>query len=172
MTANSFEDRALNYVTANRFYVEMGGTLAAAFTECSGLSAKIKREVHLEGGVNDQQRIILGAAEYTDVVLKRGITNDLTFWDWINKTLLPGPKQRRNLSILLFNAAGETMQSWMLIGAIPVGWKAPPLQATANQAAIEELTLAYEGLRIEAKSGGGATVLENGRDKTGYFSNR
>lgn len=32
-----------------------------------------------------------------------------------------------------------------VIGAVPIGWKAPSLQADDNAAAIEELTLAYEG---------------------------
>jgi phage tail-like protein len=81
--------------------------------------------------------------------------------------------QRRNVNILLFNQAGETMQCWTLIGAVPVGWKAPALQANANSAAIEELTLAYEGLKVQKSAaeskGGGATYLKSGRDPKGYF---
>jgi len=64
----------LNYVTVNRFYVEIGGTIAASFTECSGLGVQIKKDVYNEGGVNDQQRIFLGQPEFADVTLKRGVT--------------------------------------------------------------------------------------------------
>lgn len=77
----------LNYVTANRFYVEIDSQISACFSECSGLGINIKRETYNEGGVNDQQRIILGQAEFTEVTLKRGITNDLTFLNWIEKVL-------------------------------------------------------------------------------------
>jgi phage tail-like protein len=162
----------LNYVTANRFYVEIESTITACFNECSGVGFKLKRESLLEGGVNDQQRIIVGQPEFSDVTLKRGITNDLTFWVWISKILEQSKYQRRNVNILLFNQAGETMQCWTLIGAIPTGWKAPSLQANANSVAIEELTLAYEGLKIDQSGGGGAFYQTSGRDPSGHFSGK
>lgn len=141
----------LNYVTANHFYLEIDSQISACFSECSGLGINIKREIHQEGGVNDQQRIILGQAEFTDVTLKRGITDDLTFLNWIEKILRDSQKIRLNVTLLLFNQAGETMQSWTLIGSVPVSWKVSPFQADSNNVAIEELTLAYEGLTIYKK---------------------
>ncbi len=159
-----------NYVTANRFYVEMESTIAASFSECSGLGVQIKKETYQEGGVNDQQRIVLGKPEFSDITLKRGLTDSMVFWTWIEAILAGKTQQRRNVNILLFNQAGETMQCWTLIGAVPIGWKAPSLQADSSAVAIEELTLAYEGLRISASKGGGAQELSQGREsKTGYF---
>ena len=169
MSDNNFEQHTLNYVTANRFYVELESNIQAAFSECSGLQAKVKKEVIYEGGVNDQQRILIGATEYTDVTLKRGITDNLAFCEWMTKTIQPGPKVRRNINILLFNQAGETVQCWTLLGAMPIAWKAPSLQANGNSVALEELILAYEGLKISNSGGGGATILKE-RDKTGTFS--
>jgi phage tail-like protein len=161
----------LNYVTANRFYVEIEKNIAASFHECSGLAAKVKREALFEGGVNDQQRILLGQTEFSDVTLKRGLTDDIYFWNWVSESMDNSKKRRRNVNILLFSQGGEIMQCWSLIGAIPVGWKAPSLQASANAVAIEELTLAYEGLKVtKSQSGGGANHLNPGRDKSGYFS--
>ncbi|MEP0934962.1 phage tail protein [Leptolyngbya sp. NM2-A1] len=147
----------------------MESQITASFSECSGLGVTVKRDVQREGGVNDQQRILLGQAEFTDVTLKRGITDSLTFWSWMDQTLSSTKKERRNVNILLFNQAGETMQCWTLIGAVPIGWKAPALQANADSTAIEELTLAYEGLKIIRSNGGGATIHTTGRDSTGYF---
>lgn len=163
------DSRETNYVTANRFYVEIQSQLTASFSECSGLGVKVKADPYLEGGVNDQQRILLGQPQFSEVTLKRGVTDDLEFWNWINQILSPGPKQRRNVNILVFNQAGETMQCWTLIGAVPVGWKAPSLQASGSNAAIEELTLAYEGLKVTPRGGGGgATPL--GQRSQGSFS--
>jgi phage tail-like protein len=168
----------LNYVTANRFYVEMErNRLTASFTECSGLGVQVDKETYFEGGVNEQQRIFLKQAKFSDVTLKRGITHDPIFWDWLNQILNPASQiERRNVNILVFNQSGETMQCWTLIGAVPVGWKAPSLQANSNTAAIEELTLAYEGLQVIQPSGGkalqsGGEVLRvNRREKAGgYF---
>ncbi len=169
MSTNGVITHEFNYVTSNRFYVEMESQITASFSECSGLGVTIKRDAQREGGVNDQQRILLGQAEFTDVTLKRGITDDLTFWTWLSQTLGTSKKERRNINILLFNQAGETMQAWTLIGAIPVGWKAPALQANADSVAIEEMTIAYEGLKITRSNGGGAAIHTAGRDVSGYF---
>ena len=166
----------LNYVTSNRFYIEIESTITACFSECSGLGMQIKKETFMEGGVNDQQRIILGQTEFTDVTLKRGITSDLLFWTWISKILTPRnsgtatSNHRRNVNILTFNQAGETMQCWTLIGAVPLAWKAPSLAANSSSVAIEELTLAYEGLKVVANSGGGGATMLTGRGPSGYFS--
>jgi phage tail-like protein len=158
----------LNFVTTNRFYVEIAGEIAASFTECGGLGVQIKKNVFHEGGVNDQQRIYLGQADFTDVTLKRGLTNHPGFWDWLNKVFdekKPTNEQkeeltvRKNVNILLFDRSGETMMSWTLIGAIPVGWKTPAFQADGNAVAIEELTIAYEGLKVGKDKGGGVPVI-------------
>lgn len=173
----------LNFVTTNRFYVEIGTEIAASFTECSGLGIQIKKNVFHEGGVNNQQRIYLGQTDFTDVTLKRGITNHQGFWDWLNQLFdetkptkdnkdkptkddKDKPRGRKNVNILLFDRSGETMMSWTLIGAIPVGWKTPALQADGNAVAIEELTIAYEGLTMGQQGGGGNYVT---RDKFGFF---
>ena len=161
----------LNYVTNNHFYVEIAGTIAASFTECSGLSVQIKKNVYYEGGVNDQQRIYLGHAEFADVTLKRGLTNDPGFWQWASEIFQLKNKSdqenlRRNVNILVFNQAGEIMKSWTLIGAIPIAWKVPALQADGNAVAIEELTLAFEGLNVGESKGGGSIS----RRKDGYFN--
>ncbi|MDJ0727741.1 MAG: phage tail protein [Prochloraceae cyanobacterium] len=167
MSRNGIVTGELNYVLANRFYVEIGSDIKASFTECSGIGAQIDKEVYQEGGVNNQQRVFLKQAKFNDVTLKRGITNDLTFWEWMSGVLDNIPKKRLNVNILLFNQAGETMQSWTLIGAIPVGWKAPAFQANSNTAAIEELTLAYEGLKM--KKSNSNRIQGQERDVTGFF---
>ncbi len=158
-----------SYITVNRFYIEIESQVRASFTECSGLGVNIKKETYLEGGVNDQQRIVLGHAEFTDVTLKRGMTDDLAFWGWITFALTGTRSSRRNVNILLFNQAGETMMCWTLIGAIPISWKAPGFQADGNSVAIEEVTLAYEGLQVKTAQGSGGATVDLGRDGLGFF---
>jgi len=145
---NPYTQHRANYILTNRFYVEIGSEIKASFSECSGFGVNMKKETLLEGGVNDQQHILVGHAEFDDVTLKRGMTNDLTFWNWLSETLSSYPKTRYNLNILMFNQAGETQLQWSLLEAIPVSWKAPALQADSSSVAIEELTLAYEGIEL------------------------
>jgi phage tail-like protein len=162
------EPYQFNYVTTNRFYVQMGSSIKASFSECSGLGVTIEHQTFQEGGVNNQQRFFVGKSTFSDVTLKRGVTDDLTFWTWINQVLSGVSKQRKFIDILVFNQAGETMQTWTLSGALPVAWKAPSLQADGTSVAIEELTLAYEGLTIKSNSAG-KTIRGQGRDNLGYF---
>jgi phage tail-like protein len=155
-----------NYVTTNRFYVEIGRLSVAAFSECSGVSVNIEKEVYLEGGVNDQQRISLGQTKFSDITLRKGMTNDETFAKWLSE-IFEGKNKRRNVNVVAFNQAGETMKSWELIGAIPVGWKLPDLAADGNMVAIEELTLAFEGLKMRSRGFGGGDVT---RGSDGFFA--
>jgi phage tail-like protein len=164
------DDFGLKYVTANRFYVGIESSISASFTECQGLGVKVKYESYYEGGVNDQQRILLGQPEFSEVTLKRGVTDDLVFWKWASQVMKTDSKkaiQRRNVNILVFNQAGETMQCWTLIGAVPVGWRAPQLAADSSNVGIEELTLIYEGIKV-AKSGTASATSLSGR-QNGYF---
>jgi phage tail-like protein len=170
MPSKSTQDYGLNYVTANRFYVGIESSISASFTDCQGLGIKIKYETYYEGGVNDQQRILLGHPEFSEVVLKRGLTDDMVFWQWASQVMKNNSKkriERRNVNIMVFNQAGETMQCWTLIGAVPVGWKAPELAASSSNVAIEELTLIYEGIKV-AKSGSASATSLQGRNN-GYF---
>ena len=168
MAKGGTKEHQNNYVTANRFYVEIEGTITAAFSECSSFGVKIPTEIIHEGGANDHQRVLLGQPEYSDVTLKRGLTDDFVFWDWIT-SVIAKPHQRRNINVVLFNQAGTIMQSWTLIGAVPVGWAAPALQASADVVAIEELTLAYEGLEFSRLSGSGGVAELSARGDDGYY---
>ncbi|MEM6253176.1 MAG: phage tail protein [Cyanobacteria bacterium P01_D01_bin.156] len=176
--SRSTTSNAADYITTNRFYVEIESKITACFTECSGLGVTINRETVAEGGLNDQQRILLGTPEFKDVTLKRGISGNQVFWDWISALFQPRTsgtslnQYRRNINILVFNQAGHTQQCWTLIGAVPVGWQAPSLQADGSAVAIEELTLAYEGLNVTFGSGGGGATMLTSRSDTGYFASK
>jgi phage tail-like protein len=166
----------LNYVTTNRFYVEMESTVSAAFAECSGLDVQIEKDVYQEGGVNHQQRIFLKHVKFGDITLKRGITDDAVFWNWIYQSITAGASRRRNINILVFNQAGETIQVWSLIGVVPVAWKTPSLKADSNAVALEELVLAYEGLKVKHKNqkqalqSGGVKDENVKRESDGFFT--
>lgn len=166
MPETTFSSHVKNYITTNRFYIEIGSSIVACFSECSGLGVQIKKDIYFEGGVNDQQRITLSHAEFTDVTLKRGITDDPTFSQWLGE-VFEQKNKRRNVNILVFNQAGELMRSWTLIGSVPIAWKTSTLQADGNSVAIEELTLAIEGLKIGKSSAGGELAS---RDTSGFFA--
>ncbi len=165
VTATDIDD----YITTNRFYIEMESEVTASFSESSGFGVNLKKETYLEGGVNEQQRVVIGHAEFDDITFKKGMSNSAIFWSWINNTLTATPKKRRNVNILLFNQAGDIIQCWTLIGAIPISWKCPSFQATGTDVAIEELTLSYEGIKVTYGEGQGGASIVTRNGNSGYF---
>ena len=59
--------------------------------------------------------------KFSNIVLKRGITGDLTLWHWI-KTVLDGQVQRTNGTIMLLDESRQTVMrvelpSWLAVQA-------------------------------------------------------
>lgn len=132
-----------------KFWVEIENIVVAEFKECSGLRAEREVEQHKEGGVNDYVHILPGRIKYSNISLKYGVTdadNSTKLWQWFQKGLYDGKVERINLSILLRNVAGEVVRRWNLVNAFPVKWEGPQLNTESNQAAIETIEFAHEGL--------------------------
>jgi phage tail-like protein len=129
-----------------RYLIEMGNEVVAYFQDCSGLSVEIEVQEYAEGGNNEFVHKLPGRAKYTNITLKRGLTTDTQFMSWRPK--FEGGKitvARKNLSIIMFDHAGETMKTWNITDAYPVKWTGPDLRATSMEVAIETLELAHRG---------------------------
>jgi phage tail-like protein len=129
-----------------RFVVEMDNILVAYFQECSGLSFEVETQEIVEGGNNEFVRKIPGKAKYSNITLKRGLTDSSQFLDW-RPTFSNGKItiQRKMLSIKIFTHGGETIKQWDVTGAFPIKWTGPDLKATGMEVAIESLELVHEG---------------------------
>ncbi len=61
--------------------------------------------------------------------------------------IVQGRNDRRPVTIQQLDAAGgRIVNSWRLEAAWPCRWSGPAFNAVANEVAIEELELAYDGL--------------------------
>lgn len=127
------------------FLVEIDGITRAAFHECSGLDSTIDVIEHREGGENTTPRKLPGLTKFSNLVLKRGITDDLQLYDWHRKAI-DGDIQRKNGSIVLLDRSGNEVTRWNFVRAWPAKWTGPSLSAEGNDVAIEQLDLAHEGL--------------------------
>lgn len=129
-----------------RFLVEIGNEVVANFQDCSGLTVEYEVQEVIEGGNNEFVLKLPGRRKFTNITLKRGVTANAQFLTWRPK--IEGGKikvEKKNLSILLFNQAGETVKTWNVVQAYPVKWTGPDLKATSMEVAIESLELAHEG---------------------------
>jgi phage tail-like protein len=132
------------YLNCN-FLVEIDGITQAWFRECSGLDSSTDPVEYREGGENSSVRKLPGRTKYSDIVLKRGITESDELWKW-RKSVVDGKAERKNGSIVLLNDAGEEKLRWNFVSAWPSKWEGPSFNATANEVAVEGLTIAHEGV--------------------------
>jgi len=130
---------------AFRFLIEIDGITRAGFRECSGLDSSQDPVEYREGNESLTARKLPGLNKYSNISLKRGITDDKQLWEW-RKKAIDGKIERKNGSIVLQDDAGEEKVRWNFIAAWPTKWTGPTFNATANDVAIETLDLAHEGV--------------------------
>ena len=129
---------------------EIDGIPGTGFSEVSGIEADVVVVDYRPG--NDKApgpRKLPGDAHFTNIVLKRGMTSDLSLWEWMQKTL-DGKIERKNGSIVLLNDAGEEVLRFNFRDAWPVKWTGPTFNGAASDVAIETLEIAHEGLTVVA----------------------
>jgi phage tail-like protein len=131
------------------FRVEIDGITRAGFRDCSGLEATQDAATYREGTDRGlTMRKLPGLVTYGDVSLSRGITSDSELWEW-RSTVMGGTADRRNLSIVLMNDKGEDVIRWNFRNCWPTSWSGPSLDASSDELAIEQLTLAHEGFEVD-----------------------
>jgi phage tail-like protein len=141
MAVGERRDPFLSY----NFAVEIEGLVVGGFSEVSGLQAEIEVQEYREGGVNEYTLKRGGPVKYPSLVLKQGITDQRSLWNWYRKAI-SGSIERKNVSILLLDSAGEEKLRWNFEKAYPIKWVGPDLRSSANEVAVESIELAHNGL--------------------------
>ena len=126
------------------FHVEIDGISRAAFHEVSGYDSTIDVVEHREGG-GTTPRKLPGMTKHSNIVLKRGITDDLELYRW-HRAAIEGDVQRRNGSIVRLDRRGQEVARWNFVNAWPTIWVGANLTAEGYDVAIETLELAHEGV--------------------------
>ena len=130
-----------------RFYVMIEGIAQAIFTEVNGLQVETEVMEYAEGGNNRFIHRLPGRTKISNLTLKHGMTRSNDLFKWYMKSI-QGEVDQRNLSVIMYNTAGEELMRWDFIKAYPVKWVGPQLSASGNTAAIETLELAHAGLSL------------------------
>jgi phage tail-like protein len=130
------------------FRVQIDGIATASFSSVSGLSALIAVVDSRSGatlGNTDQK--VPGLATFPNIILTRGMIQDLSLWNWIHSNLT-GTLDRRNIAITMLDQADNPVWSWKLSGAFPCRWSGPILAAESSEVATETLEICYEDLQV------------------------
>lgn len=140
-------------IGALRWYLEIDGITEGIFKEVGGLDSETEVIEHRVTGKGGNLIInkIPGALKWSNLTLKRGITDDRRLHDWRNK-IEEGQIEanRKNGTITLYAPDGTAVAKYSFKKAWPCKFKGPALDSSKNELAIEELELAHEGLeRLE-----------------------
>ena len=125
------------------YLVEIDGIITAGFHECSGLESTIDIVEHREGGTTTPRKIP-GLVKYTNITLKKGLTDDAALYAW-HRAAASGNIQRKNGSVIVMHQGTEAVR-WNFFLAWPAKWTGPSFAAETSEIAIETFELAHEGI--------------------------
>lgn len=134
------------------FKVKLGSVGEISFKEVSGLDAEAQIIEYRSGDSKQFSTIKMpGIKKYSNVSLKKGVfAKDNKLFDWFNKITL-NTIQREEVTISLLDEKGNPTMVWTLTNAWPTKVTGVSLKSDGNEAAIESLDLAHEGLTITNK---------------------
>ncbi len=136
---------------AYNFKIEVDGQTIAQFKEVSGLSTEIKVISHEEVTKDGKpiMKKIPGNRTFGDITLKRGKTEDQSWWEWIEKVHSGDiTEARKNGSIVVYDYALGERARYNFINAWPSKVNIGTLKAGGAEVIVEECTLVHEGLEF------------------------
>ena len=130
------------------FEVDWGGT-QVAFSEVTGLNTEVQVIEYRDGANKEYSMLKMpGLVKHGNITLKRGVfAKDNEYFDWV-KTVKLNKVERRDITIKLLDEDHNPVMTWTVANAWPTKITSPDLKASGNEAAIETLELAHEGVKI------------------------
>ena len=131
------------------FQVDWGGT-KISFTEVTGLVIEREKIEYRHSDSKDFNKISMpGMVKLSNITLKRGkFEGDFDYNTWSDQIANERVENRRDVTIRLLNEKHQTVAAWTATRCFPVKITAPDLKSDANEAAIESIEIAHEGLKL------------------------
>lgn len=130
------------------FRLEIDGIEQAGFNECTFGDTSVEVVEYREGTDPTHPRKLSGQTKYGDVTLKWGLTDNTDIYDWFIKVVEKGALgNRKNISIVLIDEAGDDKARWDLQECWPKKYDPTDFNAKGNDVAIETLEICTESYR-------------------------
>lgn len=128
-----------------------GTAVKGSFSEASGLEAEVPAIEYRNGSEPNTMRKVAGVVKFGNIVLKRGLIGDLTFWNWVNEGI-NGNVHRTEGSVLLLDENHQEVMRWNFKRAWPCKCTGPSFNAKNNEIAMETLEICHEGLTMDGQA--------------------
>lgn len=134
------------------FGLEFDGVMIKQISEVSGL--KFDQDViELKQNTHDGKYVIKklpGRPKAGEVTLTRGLTDDRSFSDWIQKSHFGKMADaRKGGAIIVFDFEGQAIKRYKLANAWPKTLELGALKAGDTNVLTEKLTVTYEQIEVE-----------------------
>ena len=129
------------------FYIELDSITEGFFKEVSGGDIEMEVIEHRGSGKTGEQVMykIPGNAKYSNIVLRRGVTDDTKLHDWFQKVLDKGAgNNRKNGSLTGYDKAQQEVYKINFVNAWPCKAKGMVVDASKNEYTLEEFELCVE----------------------------
>ena len=138
-----------------KFRLKWDGRYVAGVSKVGALNRKTEVVEHREGGDASSPRKSPGLTKYEPVTLERGVTHDVEFERWANKSWMVRAglgsevslgDLRKDIVLEFYNEAGQLALAYNIYRCWVSEYEAlPELDANANAVAIQKLKLENEG---------------------------
>lgn len=129
------------------YALEIEGVELGRFTSISGLGYTAQvvefNDTLSDGKIITRKRP--GRVSYGDITLSRGMSPDNSLVEWY-QTVLDGAVERKNGSIVMYDAAGEETGRWNFERAWISAWNASDLGSAGDEIVTETVTITHEYL--------------------------
>jgi phage tail-like protein len=139
------EDPLLGY----SFALEVEGTTVGFFTGASGigsLTEVTEQSINTPASkTGTSVKKLPGRLRWNEVVLRRGITEDMGLWEW-RQQVVDGDidEARKNFSIIILDESLSPVARWEFVNGWPSKIEAPHAGTGTEDMALESLSLVYE----------------------------
>jgi phage tail-like protein len=123
----------------------VGDLAIGGFQECTGLDLSLIMEDYREGGRNSEVLHFPTRSEWGQITLKKGVGALTSLWDW-SYSFVEGKGKRRDGLIILLTDLHIPNNIWYFRRGLPAKYTGPAMNAQQSVVAIEQMTIAHEGI--------------------------
>lgn len=119
-----------------------------AFQDVAGIGMELQTEDVVEGGENRFTQKLPTRANYTPLVLKRGLAVQSALTDWVRDAVENLSVTPTTVIVALLNDKKEPLMAYRFLNAYPLKWSISNFNAESSSIVIESLELYYQYFKI------------------------
>jgi phage tail-like protein len=123
------------------------GAEIASFSELQGITTVVEPVDFEPNSGPRSQLVVPGKRKPPTIVLRRGMTQDLTLWAWHEQVIANGRSALKNVSLVMYDVAGSPIARYHMQNAWPAKLELGALRAGSSEVLMETVTIVSERIQ-------------------------